>query len=166
MAKEHSFDIVSKVDMQILKDAVNVSLKNINSRYDLKGGSNSLDFNEKESTVTIVCDNDMSLRSIKEIFTQSCINKKISTKAFDFSDPERVFSGNVKVICTIKQGLEKEHTAQINKLIKENNYKVKTQIQDNQMRVTGKDIDSLQEVIKVLRDNEDFDIAMQFLNFR
>lgn len=166
MAKEHTFDIVSKVDMQTLKDAVNVSIKAVGSRYDLKGGKNSLELNEKDSTVTFICENDMSFRSVKEIFVQNCIKKKISTKAFEFKDPERVFSGNIKIVALVKQGLEKENCAKINIIIKEAKYKVKTQIQDSQMRVTGKDIDTLQTVIQVLQSDESFDIALQFINFR
>ncbi len=166
MAKEHSFDIVSKVDMQILKDVVNVATKTIKGRYDLKGGANSIELNEKENTLTFTAESEMSLTALKDIFSQSGIKRDISTKAFEFSPIEKAFSGNIRVTAKVKQGIDKESAKKINALIKDGDFKAKTQIQDEQIRVTSKDIDTLQNIITMLRSQKDLDIALQFLNFR
>ena len=166
IAKEHSFDVVSKVDLQVLKDTLNVSEKIIKGRYDLKGGTNTIELNEKENTLTITAMSDMSLRSLKEILIQNAIKKEISSKAFEFKEPEKAFSGHLRVTVKFVQGIDKENASKINKIIKDGAFKVKTQIQDEQVRVTSKDIDTLQEVIAALRTDESIEIALQFTNYR
>lgn len=166
MAKEHSLDIVSKVDMQILKDAINVSEKIVKGRYDLKGGDNKIELKEKDKQIVLLAESDMGLKALREILSQNCIKKNISIKAFEEKEKEKAFSGNIRQVLNIKQGIDKLTSGKINKFIKEGKYKVKTQIQDEQIRVTGKDIDVLQELIKLLREKEDIEIALQFINFR
>ncbi len=166
MAKESSFDIVSKLDMQSLKDALNTSEKTIKSRYDLKEGTNSIELNEKDSIVIFTASSELSLKSLKEIFIQNCIKKNISTKSFDFGQNEKAFSGHIRLQAKLKQGIDKESARIINNFIKEKAFKVKTLIQDEQIRVTGKDIDTLQEVIQALREYDKLEIALQFLNYR
>lgn len=166
MAKEHSFDIVSKVDLQILRDALNVSDKTIKGRFDLKGGTNTIELNEKENTLTITAMSDMSMRSLKEILMQNAIKKDISSQAFDFKEPEKAFSGHLRVTVTLVQGLDRENVKIINNLIKESNLKVKTAQQDDQIRVVSKDIDTLQQAINLLRSSDKITIPLQFNNFR
>lgn len=166
MAKEHSFDVVSKVDLQILKDTLNVSDKIIKGRYDLKGGTNTIELNEKENTLTITAVSDMSLRSLKEILIQNAIKKDISSKAFEFKESEKAFSGHLRVTVNFVQGIDKENARIINNIIKESNIKVKSTVQDEQIRVVSKDIDTLQEAINLLRSSDKITIPLQFSNFR
>lgn len=166
MAKEHSFDIVSKVDLQILKDALNVSDKIIKGRFDLKGGTNTIELNEKENTLTITAMSEMSLRSLKEILIQNALKKDISSQAFEFKESEKAFSGHIRVTVVLVQGLDKENVKIINNIIKESNLKVKTTQQDDQIRVVSKDIDTLQQAINLLRSSDKITIPLQFNNFR
>lgn len=166
IAKEHSFDVVSKVDLQVLKDTLNVSEKIIKGRYDLKGGTNTIELNEKENTLTITAMSDMSLRSLKEILIQNAIKKDISSKAFEFKEAEKAFSGHLRVTVKFVQGIDKENARVINDLIKNSNLKVKSLLQDEQIRVVSKDIDTLQEAINLLRSSDKIAIPLQFSNFR
>ncbi len=166
MAKENSFDIVSKVDMQTLKDIVNVCTKIIKGRYDLKGGKNNLDLNEKDNTITFNAESEMALNSLKDIFSQAAIKRDVSTKAFEYAKPENASGGSIRSVATIKQGIDKENAKKISDLIKNSSYKVKSQIQDEQIRVSGKAKDDLQGVMSMLRSDENLDLALQFINFR
>lgn len=166
IAKEHSFDVVSKVDLQVLKDTLNVSDKIIKGRYDLKGGTNTIELNEKENTLTITAMSDMSLRSLKEILIQNAIKKDISSKAFEFKEPEKAFSGHLRVTVKFVQGIDKENARIINDIIKNSGLKVKSLLQDEQIRVVSKDIDTLQEAITLLRSSDKIEIPLQFSNFR
>lgn len=166
MAKEHSFDVVSKVDLQILKDVLNVSEKIIKGRFDLKGGTNTIELNEKENTLTIIAVSSMALKSLKEILSQNAIKKDISSKAFDYKEPEKAFSGHLRVTVDFVQGIDKDNARIINNIIKESNLKVKSLVQDEQIRVVSKDIDTLQEAMNLLRGNDKIIIPLQFSNFR
>lgn len=166
MAKECSFDIVSKVDTQVLKDAVNVAEKTIKGRYDLNKGDNKIELDAKCETITFIAASDMAMNALKEIVINCCIKKEISTKAFEFSEKEKAFGGNIRMSAKVKQGIDKENASKITKLIKDGGFKVKTQIQDEQIRVTSKDIDTLQEVIAALRADDSINIALQFTNYR
>jgi len=166
IAKEHSFDIVSKVDLQILKDALNVTEKIIKGRFDLKGGTNTIELNEKENTITITAMSDMSLRSLKEILVQNAIKKDIASSAFDFKEPEKAFSGHLWVTAALVQGIDKDNARLITNIIKDSNLKVKSNIQDEQIRVVSKDIDTLQQTMNLLRSDEKITIPLQFSNFR
>lgn len=166
MAKEHSFDIVSKVESHILKDVLNVADKTIKSRYDLKEGTNSIEYNEKDNILTFIANSDISLRALKEIFTQNAIKKNISTKAFEEDKKENAFSGHIRLTIKVKNGIDKENASKISKIIKDSGLKVKSQIQDEQIRVTSKDIDTLQATMKLLQADESISIALQYSNFR
>lgn len=164
-AKEHSFDIASKVDLQVLKDNLNVCEKTIKGRYDLKDGTNTIELKEKEMELIFTASSEMCMNSLKEIFIQAGIKKNISIKAYDFGKPEAAFSGHIRMTVKVKQGIDKESAKKINDIVKESGLKVKTQIQDDQIRATSKDIDTLQSLIKLLGSKE-LDIPLQFINFR
>ena len=166
IAKEHTFDVVSKIDLQVLKDTLNVSEKIIKGRYDLKGGTNTIELNEKENTLTITAMSDMSLRSLKEILIQNAIKKDISSKAFEFKEAEKAFSGHLRVTVKFVQGIDKENARIINDIIKTSNLKVRSLLQDEQIRVVSKDIDTLQQAITLLRSSDKIAIPLQFSNFR
>ncbi len=158
-----SFDIVSKVDMQEVDNAVNQTVKEIAQRYDFKGSKCEVTL-EKES-LKVLADDDFRLKSIIDILQSKFIKRGISVKALQYGKAESASSGMVRQVITIQQGISKEKGKEINAVIKETKLKVQSQIQDDQVRVTGKNIDDLQEVIRILKGKE-LDVEMQFINFR
>jgi len=158
-----SLDIVSKVDMQEVDNAINQTVKEISQRYDFKGSKSEVTL-EKE-TVKILADDDMRLKAISEILQSKFFKRGISPKALQFGKTEQASGSMLRQIVTIQQGISKEQAKEINGVIKETKLKVQSQIQDDQLRVTGKNIDDLQEVMKVLKA-KDLNIEMQFVNFR
>lgn len=158
-----SFDIVSKVDMQEVDNAVNQTVKEITQRYDFKGSKSEVTL-EKES-VKILADDDFKLKAIADILQSKFFKRGISPKALKFGKAEVASGSMVRQIVTIQQGISKEQAKEIGQVIKDTKLKVQSQIQDDQLRVTGKNIDDLQEVIKTLK-GKDLDIEMQFVNFR
>lgn len=158
-----SFDIVSKVDMQEVDNAVNQTVKEITQRYDFKGSKSEVTL-EKE-TVKILADDDFRLKAIIDILQSKLIKRGISVKAMQYGKAESASGGMVRQIVTIQQGISKEKGKEINGVIKETKLKVQSQIQDDQVRVTGKNIDDLQEIIRILK-GKDLGIEMQYVNFR
>ena len=158
-----SFDIVSKVDMQEVDNAVNQTVKEIAQRYDFKGSKCEVTL-EKES-LKVLADDDFRLKSIIDILQSKFIKRGISVKALQYGKAESASSGMVRQVITIQQGISKEKGKEIIAVIKETKLKVQPQIQDDQVRVTGKNIDDLQEVIQLLK-GKDLGVEMQFVNFR
>jgi len=158
-----SFDIVSKVDLQEVDNAINQTVKEIAQRYDFKGSKCEVTL-EKES-LKVLADDDFRLKSIIDILQSKFIKRGISVKALQYGKAESASGGMVRQIITIQQGISKEKGKDINAVIKETKLKVQSQIQDDQVRVTGKNIDDLQEVIKILKE-KDLGVEMQFVNFR
>lgn len=158
-----SFDIVSKVDMQEVDNAINQTVKEITQRYDFKGTKSEVTL-EKES-IKILADDDFKLKAIIDILQSKFIKRNISPKALQYGKAEQASGGMVRQIITLQVGISKEKAKDIGAVIKETKLKVQSQIQDDQLRVTGKNIDDLQEVIRVLK-GKDLDIDLQFVNFR
>ncbi len=158
-----SFDIVSKVDMQEVDNAVNQAVKEIGQRYDFKGTENELTL-EKES-LTIFAADEYKLQAIKEILIGKLVRRNVSPKCFDYGKEEPASHGAVRVKASISQGISKEKGKEIIKLIKETKLKVQAQIMEDQVRVSGKKIDDLQAVIQELR-GKDLGIELQFENMR
>jgi hypothetical protein len=158
-----SFDIVSKVDMQEVDNAVNQTVKEITQRYDFKGSKSEVTL-EKDA-IKVLADDDMRLKAIVDILQSKCFKRGISPKALQLGKAETASGSMVRQIVTIQQGISKEKAKEIGQVIKETKLKVQSQIQDDQLRVTGKNIDDLQDVIKTLKA-KDLNIEMQFINFR
>ena len=158
-----SFDIVSKVNMQEVDNAVNQTVKEIAQRYDFKGSKSEITL-EKES-LKILADDDFRLKAIIDILQSKFIKRGVSIKSLQHGKAEAASGGMVRQIITIQQGISKEKGKEIIALIKETKLKVQGQIQDDQVRVTGKNIDDLQEVIQLLK-GKDLGVEMQFVNFR
>jgi cyclic-di-GMP-binding protein len=158
-----SFDIVSKVDMQEVDNAVNQTVKEIAQRYDFKGTKSEVTL-EKEA-IKVLADDDYKLKAIIEILQSKFIKRNISPKALQYAKAEEASGGMVRQMINLQMGISKEKAKEIGAVIKETKLKVQSQIQDDQVRVTGKNIDDLQEVIRVLKA-KDLDIDMQFVNFR
>ncbi|HET6419425.1 MAG TPA: YajQ family cyclic di-GMP-binding protein [Geobacteraceae bacterium] len=158
-----SFDIVSKVDMQEVDNAVNQTVKEIAQRYDFKGSKSEVTL-EKDN-IRVLSDDDFKLKAVIDILQSKCIKRGLSLKSLQYSKAEPASGGMVRQIITIQQGISKEKGKEIISVIKDTKLKVQGQIQDDQVRVTGKNIDDLQEIIKLLK-GRDLGVELQFVNFR
>jgi uncharacterized protein YajQ (UPF0234 family) len=158
-----SFDIVSKVEMNEVDNAVNQTVKEISQRYDFKGSKCEVTLDNV--AIRILADDDFRLKAILDILQSKFIKRGLSLKALQYGKAESASGGMVRQIITIQQGISKEKGKEVNNFIKEFKLKVQSQIQDDQVRVTGKNIDDLQEVIRLLKTKE-LGIEMQFINFR
>lgn len=158
-----SFDIVSKVDLQEIDNAVNQAVKEIAQRYDFKGTHNELTL-DKEG-LTILAADDYKLKAIKDILIGKLVRREVSPKCFRYGKEEPASGGAVRQKAAIIQGISKEKGKEIVKLIKGTKLKVQAQIMEDQVRVSGKKIDDLQEVMQALK-GADLEIELQFENLR
>ncbi|MBI5655793.1 MAG: YajQ family cyclic di-GMP-binding protein [Geobacter sp.] len=158
-----SFDIVSKVDMQEVDNAVNQTVKEIAQRYDFKGSKSEI--TQEKDTIKVLADDDFKLKAVIDILQSKFLKRGISIKALQYGKAENASGGMVRQIITIQQGVSKEKGKEIIAAIKETKLKVQAQIMEDQVRVTGKNIDDLQEVIAMLK-GKDLGIEMQYINFR
>lgn len=163
MAKEESFDVVSKVDMQEVDNAVNQARKEISQRYDFKNSKTQI--NVEEGNVKIVTENDFRLRSIVDVLQSKMINRKVAVKNLEFGKIEEAAGGMVRQLIKIKQGIETDIAKQMVKDIKGTKVKAQAQIMGDQLRVSGKSRDALQTVIHFLKEN-DYGVELQFVNYR
>ncbi len=159
-----SFDIVSKVDVQELDNAVNQARKEISQRYDFRGTKSEIKWAKGED-ITLVGDDDYKLTSITDILQTRLIKRGISLKALDYGVVEEASGGLKRQVIKIRQGIETDKAKSIVKVIKGLKLKVQAQVQDDQVRVTGKKLDDLQAVIGELK-GKDLEIALQFINMR
>jgi uncharacterized protein YajQ (UPF0234 family) len=158
-----SFDIVSKVDMQEVDNAVNQAIKEIGQRYDFKGSKCQI--TPEKDSVKILADDDYKLKAVVDVLQSKFIKRNISIKALQYGKVEPASGGMVRQIITVQQGISKEKAKDIIGIIKESKLKVQAQIQDDQVRVIGKNRDDLQDAIQLLK-GKDLDVEMQFMNFR
>lgn len=159
-----SFDIVSKTDVQEVDNAVNQAIKEMQQRYDFKGSKSEIKWEKKEE-ITVTGDDDGKLRSVIDILQTKLVKRGVSLKSLDYGKVEDASGGLKRQVIKIKQGIQSEKAKEITRVIKELKVKVQAQIQDEQIRVTGKKIDDLQEVIQDLKAR-DFDIDLQYVNMR
>lgn len=164
MAQDHSFDIVSKINLQEMDNAINMTLKEISQRFDFKGSKTEIK-KEEDKKIIITSDDDYKLRSTIDILQNKMVKRGISLKFLEFGKVEPALTGTVRQEAKIKQGIEQEQAKEINKKIKDLGLKVQTQIQGDQIRVTAKKIDDLQATIQALKQFE-LPIELQFLNYR
>lgn len=160
-----SFDIVSKVDGQALDNAVNVTTKEITNRFDFKGSHVVIDLDKKEFKINIEADDDMKMRQLIDVLISRAHKQNISPEAFDLSKESYQSGKVVKQEVAVRNGLKQEDAKKIVKLIKDSGLKVQAQINDDIVRVTGKKIDDLQEVIQLCR-NASLGIPLQYENMR
>lgn len=165
MADQNSFDIVSKVDMQEVKNAVDQALKEIQQRFDFKGTKTELTLKEKEKELIVMSDDEYKLKSVVDIVKTKLIKRNVSVKAFGFGNIEPSLGGTVRQTAKIQSGLTTEKAKEITKEIKDGRFRVQTQIQGEQVRVQSKSRDELQAVIGLLR-SKDFGIDLQYENYR
>jgi uncharacterized protein YajQ (UPF0234 family) len=165
MADQNSFDVVSKVDMQEAKNAIDQALKEIHQRFDFKGTKTELTLKEKESELVIVSDDEYKLKSVVDILKAKLIKRNVSVKAFEFGVVEPALGGTVRQTAKIQNGLAIEKAKEIVKEIKEGKFKAQAQIQGDQLRVVSKSRDELQLVITFLK-GRDFGVDLQYINYR
>ncbi len=158
-----SFDIVSKVDMQEVDNAVNQAIKEIGQRYDFKGSKCQI--TPEKDSVKILADDDYKLKAVVDVLQSKFLKRNISIKALQYGKVEPASGGMVRQIISVQQGISKEKARDIITAIKESKLKVQAQIQDDQVRVIGKNRDDLQDAIQLLK-GKDLDVEMQFTNFR
>ena len=163
MAKDCSFDIVSKVDMQEVDNAVNQTMKEIGQRYDFKNSKSKVEIDG--DNLKLLADDDFKLRSVVDILKTKLVNRKVPVKNLVFGKEEQASGGAIRQSVKIQQGIETEKGKQIAKDIKTLNLKVQAQIMEGQVRVSGKNKDDLQTVIQFLK-SKDYGVELQFVNYR
>ncbi|SDO02758.1 YajQ family cyclic di-GMP-binding protein [Alkalicoccus daliensis] len=163
MAKESSFDVVSKVDFSKVQNAVVMTEKEIQNRYDFKGSKSEVKL-EKEELV-LISDNEFKMDQLKEVLVSKLIKQEVSLKSLDYGKLEGASGGTVRQRAKLVQGIDQDNAKKITKLIKDQKMKVKTQIQDQQIRVTGKNKDDLQAAMAAIRE-ADLSVPVQFTNYR
>ncbi|MBW9151119.1 YajQ family cyclic di-GMP-binding protein [Clostridium estertheticum] len=163
MATAHSFDVVSDVDMQEVDNAINQALKEIKQRYDFKNTITEIKLGKED--IKIISDDDFKLKSVIEVLVAKLIKRGISGKALDLDKKEEATLGSARQTAKIIKGISTEKAKKIIAEIKSSKIKVQAQIMDNQLRISGKNLDDLQEVMALIK-SKDFDIALQFTNFR
>jgi len=165
MAQENSFDVVSKVDLQEVQNAVQQASKEIVTRFDFRGSKSKIEWNEKELQLTLVSDDEHKLKSVVDILETKLVKRGIAVKSLDFQKVEPAAGATVRQYVKVQQGIPIEKAREIVKKIKDSKIKVQASIQADQVRVAGKSRDDLQSVIALLR-GEDFGLPLQFLNYR
>lgn len=164
MAKEHSFDIVSEINIQEVDNAINQAMKEIKNRYDFKGSKSSIERTDKDK-ITLISDDEYKLESVIDVLKGKFIKRGLSQKAMNFGKIEKASGGLVRQVITLISGISTENAKKITKIVRDSKLKVKAQIQNEQVRVTGKNIDDLQQIMQLIKE-QDFDFPVQFVNLR
>ncbi|HVP64761.1 MAG TPA: YajQ family cyclic di-GMP-binding protein [candidate division Zixibacteria bacterium] len=164
MAAENSFDIVSKVDVQEVSNAIQQALKEITQRFDLKDSHSSINLEGKDAILLASAD-EYKLKAVTDVLQTKLVKRNVPLKALSYGTIEPAAGATVRQKITMQQGIPTEKAREIVKVIKDSKKKVQASIQGDLVRVSGKDRDTLQEIIALLR-NRDFGIDMQFVNYR
>ena len=166
MAKDHSFDVVSEVDMQEVDNAIQQAKKELAQRFDFKGSNSSIGLDKTEKTITLKTENEFRLKTLVDLLQTKCVKRGVSLKALVFGKLETgMVGGSVKQEITIQNGILSDKAKEMVKSIKETKIKVQAQIQSDQVRVQAPKIDDLQATIAYLKQ-KDFGVDLQFVNFR
>ncbi len=165
MAKNCSFDIVSEVDLQEVKNAVKQATMEIRQRFDFKGSKSEISLDEKASALNLVSDDDHKMKSVVDILESKLIKRKVSLKALSYGTVEPAAGSTVRQTLQLQQGIPQEKGKEIVKAVKGMKIKVQGQVMDDQVRISGKSRDDLQAVMAELKE-KDFGIAMSFTNYR
>ena len=160
-----SFDIVSTFNIQEVDNAVNITAREINTRYDLKDQKCTINLNKADNIIMVEAANEMALNAITDILQKRSINRNLSIKIYDILSIEHATGMSVRQKISLKQGISRENAKKINLFIKDLKLKIQSQIQGEQVRVTGKKIDDLQMIIEKLK-KFNFDIHLDFINFK
>lgn len=166
MADEFTFDVVSKVDLQFVDDAINASNKEISVRFDFRGSISKFELDKKNNTITITSDDEGKLKSVVEILRSRWAKRGLDQKALDFEKKiETALGQNVRQVVKITQGIASDKAKAIVADIKAAKFKVNASIKSDELRITSKSKDALQETMNFIR-GKDYGIPLQFTNFR
>lgn len=165
-SKDHSFDIVSEVNMQEVDNAVTQAKKELEQRFDFKGSMSTMELDKAEKKITLKTENEYRLKTLVDLLQTKCVKRGVSLKALDYGKIESgMVGGSVKQVITLQSGIPSDKAKEIVKTIKEMKIKVQAQIQGEQVRAQAPKIDDLQETLRALRQH-DFGLDLQFVNFR
>jgi hypothetical protein len=160
-----SVDVVSRVDLQSMDNAINNVKREISTRFDFKNVKSEITLDRKAKNLHIVTGDDMKMKSITEMLTGQCVRLKIDPKCLELKAIEPTSHNTVKMDILIKEGISKETGQKMVKLIKGLKMKVQPVLQDEQVRITGKKIDDLQDIMRFLKE-QDYNIPLQFVNMK
>ena len=163
MAAENSFDIACKVDMQEVTNALDQARREIETRYDLKGTKNEVKL--EKTDITLTSPDEMKLKAVVDILQSKLHRRGVPLKALDYGAVEPAAGGTLRQKIAIQQGIPIEKAREIVRLIKDSKVRVQAAIQEDQVRVSGKNRDDLQKIIALVKER-DFGIALQFTNYR
>lgn len=164
MATDNSFDVVSKVDLQEVKNAIDQASKEVHTRFDLKDTKSTIQL-EGEETIQLASANEYSLKAVTEILSQRMVKRNISLKNLEYEKIEPAANSSVRQKIKLKQGVNSDAAKKIVAMIKETKLKAQASIQGDTVRVVSKDKDVLQQIMGKLRAG-DFGVALQFTNYR
>ncbi len=160
-----SFDVVSRVDLQEMDNAINQVKKEIGTRFDFRGSKTQIDLDRKEAKIQVLTEDDMKLRAIKDMLIAKVVRRSIEANALTFGASEKAGGDMIRQTITITNGIDIETARKVVKLVKETKLKVQAAIQGEEVRITGKKRDDLQEAIQTLKD-ADLGMPLQFVNYR
>ena len=160
-----SFDVVNKIDLQEVDNAVNNVLKEIETRYDFRGVETEVALNRKDKCINVVTGDEMKIKAVRDMLITHFSRRKVDHRSMEFGEPEPTSKGRLKQTVSLKEGIDKDTARAIVKLVKDAKLKVQTAIQDEQVRVTGKKIDDLQAVIALVKE-AGFEIPLQYVNMK
>jgi len=160
-----SFDIVSRIDFQEVDNAVNISKKAILARYDFRGSKTEISLDKKDKKIHVTTEDDMKMRAVQDTLIENLVKRKVDRRCLEPKANEMAAQGMIKREIAIREGVDADHARNIVKMIKDKKLKVQAAIQDQQVRVTGKNIDDLQSVIQLLRA-ANLPIPLQFVNMQ
>jgi uncharacterized protein YajQ (UPF0234 family) len=164
MAQQNTFDIVSQIEHAEVANAVNQALKEVQTRFDFKGSKSGIEL-EGDEAIILTSDDDYKLKSLNDILQTKLVKRNVPLKGLTYGKVEQALGGTVRQRVTLQQGIPTDKAKEIIKFIKDTKLKVQSSIQGDLVRVSGKDRDTLQEVIAALRAH-DFGIDMHFTNYR
>ncbi|MBI4875270.1 MAG: YajQ family cyclic di-GMP-binding protein [Acidobacteria bacterium] len=162
---DNSFDIVSKVELPEVLNAIHQTLKEVQTRFDLKNSKSTIELNEKDNKVLLASQDEFKLKAVNEILEQKLVKRKVPLKALTFGPVTPAAGSTVRQEITLQQGIPIEKAREIVRLVKDSKKKVQASIQGDFVRISGRDRDTLQDVIQLLRAH-DFGIDTQFTNYR
>jgi uncharacterized protein YajQ (UPF0234 family) len=162
---DNSFDVVSKIEMPEVLNAVQQALKEIHQRYDLKDSHSNIELDEKENRIVLASKDEFKLKAVNEVLESKLVRRKVPLKGLTYGDVTPAAGSTVRQEIKLQQGIPTEKAREIVKKVKDSKLKVQASIQGDFVRISGRDRDTLQAVIKLLRET-DFGIDMQFTNYR
>lgn len=160
-----SFDVVNRIDLQEVDNAVNITKKTIQSRYDFRESKTEITLDKKDKKINVTTEDEMKMRAVQETLVENLVKRKVDTRCLEYEPSEMAAQGMIQKTIAIKEGVDSDTARAIVKMIKDQKMKVQAAIQEKQVRVTAKKIDDLQAVIKLLRSSN-LPIPLQFINMQ